>query len=265
MIHQYLACPSHANDIIYAVQAAKEAFPELSKHFVVIGHSQGGGAAWATAQRQVHQPIDGYLGAVSISPVTTLLDQAEPKVSMIGTAVCPGIAAAFPDFKHADVLTLEGQQRLAMIDQAQAGFSSGMGLLLGANLLNENWRENHHVQKYHSMVCNGGKEISGPLLVVHGERDDKLSAANTTAAVNKTAEKFPDAQLDYYILPDVSHVPTLQATQRIWMDWIADRFTGGEVKSGCRSVVLTPARAIGSYQAEQNWYVESATQFFHAP
>ncbi len=265
IIHQYLACPSHANDIIYAVQAAQEAFAELSKHFVVVGHSQGGGAAWATAQRQVNQPISGYLGAVAISPVTTILDQPEPLLSVIGTAMCPGIATTFPDFKLADVLTPEGQQRLAMMDQAKAGLSSGMGLLLGANLMNEHWKENPYVQRYYSMISNGGKEIRGPLLVVHGGTDDKLNAAITTAAVNKTAEIFPGSQLEYYFLPNVSHVPALQATQRIWMEWIASRFAGCEVKPECRSVTLTPARPIESYQAEQNWYVEPATQFFHAP
>lgn len=29
LVHQYLASPSHANDVVYAVQAAQRAFPEL--------------------------------------------------------------------------------------------------------------------------------------------------------------------------------------------------------------------------------------------
>jgi hypothetical protein len=51
IIHEYLASPAQANDVIYSVQAARAAFPELSKQFVVMGHSQGGGAAWTAAQR----------------------------------------------------------------------------------------------------------------------------------------------------------------------------------------------------------------------
>ena len=48
--HTYLATPAHANDIVFAVQAARTAFPEmLSKDFVTVGHSQGGGATWAVA------------------------------------------------------------------------------------------------------------------------------------------------------------------------------------------------------------------------
>lgn len=50
-VHEYLASSSHAHDVFYSVQAAQTSFPELSKHFVIIGHSQGGGVAWAAAQR----------------------------------------------------------------------------------------------------------------------------------------------------------------------------------------------------------------------
>jgi hypothetical protein len=41
IVHEYLAAPAHANDILYAVEAARKAFPELGKRFVTMGHSQG--------------------------------------------------------------------------------------------------------------------------------------------------------------------------------------------------------------------------------
>ncbi len=74
------------------------------------------------------------------------------------------------------------------------------------------------------MLSNGGKEIAGPLLAVHGVTDDRLSSAASTAAVNRTAEAFPESQLEYVLIPNVTHVPTIQASQRLWMSWIADRF-----------------------------------------
>jgi predicted alpha/beta hydrolase len=39
VLHQYTANPAGANDIFFAVEAAQSAFPELSKHFVTMGHS----------------------------------------------------------------------------------------------------------------------------------------------------------------------------------------------------------------------------------
>ena len=269
IVHQYMACPSHANDIVYAVQAAREIFPDLSKDFVVVGHSQGGGATWATAQRQVDKPITGYLGGVAISPATTFINQPEPFLSIIGAAIGPGLASTFPDFKLADVLTDNGQQGRAAVEQTGAGIASGVALLMGtdggAGLMKPNWVENPLVQKYQAMISNGGKEIAGPLLVVHGEADDRLSAAVTTAAVEKTADAFPQSQLEYYLIPNVSHVPALQASQRLWMEWIADRFAGREIKHQVQRSQLSGVRPASSYQKEQNWYLEPATQFFHAP
>ena len=43
--HEYQSGPSQVNDVLYSVQAARSTFPQLSKNFVIRGHSQGGGAA----------------------------------------------------------------------------------------------------------------------------------------------------------------------------------------------------------------------------
>ena len=269
LVHEYLAGPSHTNDIVYAIQAAQKVFTELSRDFVVIGHSQGGGATWATAQRQVDKPIPGYLGGVAIAPATTLIDLPEPFLSVIGAALTAGLASTFPDFKLDDILTEKGQQSLAVAKQTGAGIASGVALLLGADggadLMKPDWTQNPHVQKYQATISNGGKKIAGPLLVIHGMTDDRLDSAKTTAAVEETAELFPESQLEYVLIPNVTHVPALQASQRLWMEWIADRFAGREVKHQVQRTELPRARPAGSYQKEQNWYLEPATQFFHAP
>ncbi|KAI9742058.1 MAG: hypothetical protein M1834_000448 [Cirrosporium novae-zelandiae] len=43
--HTYLANPTAANDMFFAVETAQTAFLNLSKQFIMRGHSQGGGAA----------------------------------------------------------------------------------------------------------------------------------------------------------------------------------------------------------------------------
>ena len=78
MIPQYGVSLAQVNSVFYTIQAARSAFKELSKQFVVIGHSQGGSVAWAAAERQAVEPVDGYLGAIAASPATHLLDPAAP-------------------------------------------------------------------------------------------------------------------------------------------------------------------------------------------
>lgn len=265
IVHEYMSGPSQANDIVHAVKAARDAFKELSSSFVVIGHSQGGGAAWVTAERQAIKPMTGYLGAIAISPMTSILNKPEPFRSLIMTAVCPGLASVYPDFSPATLLTEEGQQRLHVIEESGGGIASGSALLLGANTLHPNWDQNSYVQAYHAMISNGGKPIQGPLLVVHGENDDRISSKSAIEAVSTTAEQYPSSQPEFVLLPNVTHVPALQASQRLWMEWIADRFAGHEVESRYKRTTLSRARSSASYQPEQNWYIEAATQFFHAP
>ena len=265
IVHEYLACPSHANDVIYSLQAARVAFPELSEKFVAIGHSQGGGAAWAVAQRQADNPTPGYLGSIAISPVTRVIDEPGEFLPVLVAAICPGLANAFPDFDPKDVLTPECEDRLKIIEQKGAGVSSGIALLLGGDLLKPNWRQNPHLQHYQSLTSNGGKAIGGPLLVIQGESDPQISLSVTTSAVEKTTDSFPSAQLEYVTIPNVTHDPALPASQWLWMDWIVDRFAGREVMTSSQRSILRSARPITSYQAEQNWYLEPATQFYHTP
>ncbi len=269
IVHEYLASPSHANDLFYGVQAAKSAFPELSSKFVVIGHSQGGGAAWAVAQRQAVDPADGYLGAVAVSPVTDPLAEPEPIRSLLAVAMIPGIGAMFADFQPADILTPEGEERLHLVLQVGGCVTTGLTLLTGVPLLQPDWAANPHVQEYQKLTVNGGKQIAGPLLIIHGDADSSLSVELSANAVTETLRLFPSSPLQFIRLPGISHAPALTAAQWLWMDWISDRFAGLALTpagngSGSNNE-LVPARSIAAYQPELNWFIERATQFFQAP
>ena len=266
IVHEYLASPAHSNDVIYSVQAAQAAFPELGKRFVVAGHSQGGGSAWACAQRQVKEPVEGYLGAVAISPVTTIPDFAEPTRSLLTFGMLGGIAAYFPEFKPTDILTPNGAQRYEMVKALGATSATSLTLMMDVQLFQSDYTQNPHVQKFHSLIGNGGQAVGGPLLVIHGETDQFLNVNVTTTAIEETMKKHPAAQLEYIRVPGVTHVPTITSSQRVWMDWIANRFSGKELgtSTAARSE-LKSAVPVEAYQPELNWYLALATQFFQTP
>ncbi|KAI4264790.1 MAG: hypothetical protein L6R42_000115 [Xanthoria sp. 1 TBL-2021] len=262
--HEYLSSPSHANDVIYSVTAATEAFPDLSNHFVVIGHSQGGGAAWAVAQKSAVKPIPGYLGAIAIAPSTNLLVEEGDFNSRTVAAMCRGIAVSFPDFDPREILTAEGEQRVALMFQLDAGTGAAMALFHGADLVKADWKENRHIQEHAAMTSCGGKAIGGPLLVIHGEADIMNSPAAVKVAIDKTVELLPKAQLESIWLPGVKHTAALGASQFLWMEWIADRFKGVEVPAGHQQTRFTSARPSSSYHKDQSWFLESTTHFFQA-
>lgn len=262
IMHEYLASPSQGSDVIHSINAARTAFPELSKHFVVIGHSQGGGAAWAVAQKAAAGHIPGYLGAIAISPYTNFLIEESAFSPCIGAAICRAVASVLPDFDPQDILTPEGEKCVALMFQTDAGLTAAMALFYGADLLKPDWKQNPHMQEFADLTGNGGKAIQGPLLVIHGEADMMTSPAGVEVAVAKTARLFPSAQIESVWLPDVRHAPALGASQRVWMDWIADRFAGLEVPPGRRTSRLKSARPSTVYHKEKNWYLEPARQFY---
>ncbi|KAL8936176.1 MAG: hypothetical protein Q9211_004311 [Gyalolechia sp. 1 TL-2023] len=263
IVHQYLACPSHANDVIYSVKAAQQAFPELSQNFVVIGHSQGGGAAWATAQRQAEKPTAGYLGAVAVAPLTNLLQQPEPLLSVLAAAMSRGIASVFPQFRPEEILTEDGQRALDRVTESAGGVASSLAIISGVKLVKEDWARNEYVERYLALASNGAKAFDGPLLVIHGEADVNLRVDATNEAVARTVALFPSSSLEYIALPDMTHTPALHASQSLWMNWIADRFAGKEVKPGFQRTTVVRPRPAQSYQVAQRWYLQPATQYFH--
>ncbi|KAL9082517.1 MAG: hypothetical protein Q9165_008875, partial [Trypethelium subeluteriae] len=266
--HAYLAAPTHANDIIFAVQAAGAAFPDtLSKKFVTVGHSQGGGATWAVAERQATTPVEGCLGCIPISPTTRILDEPEPFGSIIWTGMTEGMKATLPETDLTKILTSEGVQRLEAIRQTNAGVASTVQMVSGVNLLQPDYKANKYVQQYQDMVETGGRPIGCPMLVVQGASDPQINATTVQAAVEKTKAASPQAQIESLILPGIAHAPALTAGMRLWMDWIADRFAGKPAKRQTKgeSTVVTPAKPSSRYEQPHNWYLAPATEFYHAP
>jgi pimeloyl-ACP methyl ester carboxylesterase len=262
ILHEYLAAPAHANDVINSVKAAQKAFPQLGRQFAVIGHSQGGAAAWAVAQRQVTKPVEGYLGAVTLAPVTSILKEPEPIRSILALGMLPAIAAYFADFKTSDVGTVEGLQRAALVRNLEATTATSLALVSGVELLHSNWTENPWIQQYQDLIVNGGKSIAQPLLVIKGEADPMLQYSVAAVAVQDTTDKFPNTSIEFIHMPGVSHDPILSASQRYWMDWIADRFAGKDANIGCKDIQVKAAQPLDAYQAELNWYLSIATQFY---
>ena len=100
------------------------------------------------------------------------------------------------------------------------------------------------------------------MLILQGIADPAVPEPITTAAVNETCALYPQSQLEYALFEGVTHVPVLYASQRVWLDWIADRFAGREVAAPCTRNFYQPAKSVDNYQADGNYYLELATQAY---
>lgn len=69
---EFVNATAESNDLFDGLLAARQTGLGLSSRWVLWGHSQGGGAALAAAQRLVGRPDAGYRGAVFTSPAADL-------------------------------------------------------------------------------------------------------------------------------------------------------------------------------------------------
>ena len=263
ILHQYAANPAQANDIVLAVQAAQKAFPKLSTKWVVMGHSQGGGAAWAVAERMAQQPADGYLGAIPISPVTNFLDlddRDSPRVPLIAMYATRTMEQLYGDegFRaKEDLFTDEGWERFQLELDVGIYIPVLVELLVGFDVLKEGWQDNPFLKRFADKTAAGGREIVGPMFVIQGEADPTMQPETTTKAVRTTRQACPKENIQYTLLPGLGHDATMYGSQRMWLEWIEKRFFGGPEEA--IQIGQTP-RPIEAYQADPNWVIKTASQ-----
>ncbi|KAL8935740.1 MAG: hypothetical protein Q9211_004538 [Gyalolechia sp. 1 TL-2023] len=261
--HPYHSYPSHANDVVFAVQAAQAAFESLSKRFVVVGHSQGGGVAWGVAQRQATRPVEGYLGAVAGSPVTDIVAQTDAQQGnsgYIGGLLVRGFQSMFPNFNISSILTAEGTRRFNLLAEIQGCNPVFSVALATRDMYQDGWQHQPQVELYRDLTGIRGRSISGPLLVVQGTEDAVVPAVVTDTALNETCSRFPDSELEYQSYEGATHVPVMYAAQRNWLQWIGDRFEGKAVEKGCRRRGFESGLERERYQGELDWFIEYAVE-----
>ncbi|KFA63653.1 hypothetical protein S40285_03183 [Stachybotrys chlorohalonatus IBT 40285] len=243
IVHPYGLSPAHGNDLLYAAQAAKAAFPSrLTRDFVVMGHSQGGGAAWAAAEQQVKLKLPGYLGTIALAPTTDGLGLART-VGLVGVAsiqVANAIISVFPNVSFSDILTPLGLASNQLLEQVQGCNSAYNALALpllfsGAVLSQPEFEDGYYINRWQNISLTGGKDFQGPLLVLHGTADGSIPESFTSDAVEATCKRYPRNQLHYVRAQNVGHTSILYATQQLWMDWLDDRFGLGHSSAEARS------------------------------
>src|SRR3569833_85856 len=267
--HPENANPALANDHIYAVQAAQEAFPgRLSEEFVIMGHSEGGGVAWAAAEKLASSPVSGFLGAIAASPAANLSGIVDFALGLGSTGISGavldtwGMLDIFPDFALADVLSPVGVARLELLAEL-GGCNSVVQVLLGEDpdaLFQPRWYENYYMKKYWELSSAGGRDVAGPMLVIQGTADPAVPEPITTSTVNATCRVASvGSGFEYLLVNGTTHVPTLYAAQKEWLGWIKDRIHGVTAGRGCSTKTMQPIWPIEQYQAEESWFMERVT------
>ncbi|KAH6658227.1 Alpha/Beta hydrolase protein [Truncatella angustata] len=263
--HQYLASPVSASDALYSLRAAFGAFGDkLDGRFAVLGHSQGGGVAWAVAEALESSAgfadlARAHVGTVAASPTTDVFTGVP---SFIVPWLSLFLGGIFPSFRQDTWLTPLGIARAGLLKEIQGGIAVSTQLffsLPAGELLQPGWNESYYAAAYGGLANAGGKKFRGPMLVLQGGDDMYVPYPTTTKTVEDTCERFSDSDLEYLVAPGVGHVPMLVGTMHTWLQWIQDRFEGKPLKkNGCVTNQVQSLLPHGQYQAAGNSFLQWA-------
>ncbi|HEY1875735.1 MAG TPA: alpha/beta fold hydrolase [Steroidobacteraceae bacterium] len=236
--HQYVDKVAQAHDVIYALPAARAAEPALGRKWVVDGHSQGGLAAWGTAELESARRDPDYLGAVSVAGALRLHElfahlRATPGVGFYLAFMAYGIHARFPEFEPADMLTPTAMRSYAAVTTQgcwYAGYAAYLGVQ-GNSILNPGWDGNPWVQRYFKENALGEQPIGGPLLVIAGEGDTTVPIGDVRTLVGAACKAGMAVTFRSY--PGLDHDPTMEQSVPDQLAWIKDRFIGKPAGRSC--------------------------------
>ncbi len=241
--HELVNKTAEANDVIAAVRAAHEVRADLSPEWVLWGHSQGGGAALAVAERQRLAPLDGYLGAVVTSPASDLPELARhvatsPGYGAFAALLAAGANNSDPKVPVERILSPEAFSRVGIADSGCLGVASAAYAdLTGDALVTKAYWNDPHFNRYLRENSTGGLPVGGPVLLLQGEADTVTPRAVTDEVAASLCEL--GARLDYRTYPGLEHdtypwmVGIDDGAMPDILAWTADRFAGMPAHSTC--------------------------------
>ena len=241
-IHPYFVAAASAHDLTDIVRAARGIDSRIGKRWIVMGHSEGGAAAIATAAAgTAWAPELQLLGAVSYAPgsqIGTLLhamsQSADPGPNLVLSAMMiEGIASADPAIRLSDILS---PQALAALPELQARCVDEL-------MRNSSWVSFTPASIFRSgvdlqplmrdFIANepGLQRIAVPLLLLQGSADPMVQPDATSSLQFELCQR--PVKLLYRELPGENHSTVLAASLDQVEAWLADRFAGKPAPSNC--------------------------------
>lgn len=245
--HPWLAGPAQANDLANAIIAARTAFPSQlhpSGAFVAMGHSQGGSAAWAFAERQAHSPVTGYRGTLAIAPSPRNFDQYELALANHSLPFAPinlglppkliaAVTAVFPAYNYSG-LTDVAYERWNGVLRSIGGCFATDTLVFSEfqttpqKLARQNWQRDGPVQAFKTLTDLGGKKpFKGPVVIFAADVDEIISYEVVKGAVAETCAamkgKGKGEELEFVTYRGSNHFPIIQASQQRWLGWVREK------------------------------------------
>jgi pimeloyl-ACP methyl ester carboxylesterase len=240
--HEYVNKTAQGHDVIFSIPAARAAVAALGPRWVVIGHSQGGLAAWSVAEMQATLHDANYIGAISVAGAADL------NSILVGMGK-PGSTASYylgymayamhvrsPSYQPSDMLT--GEALKSYSDVTTKGcwnyaYAAFIHAPVGP-VLKPGWDHLPAATRFVKENELAHAPIGGPLLVIAGEADETVPYRELRAIVVQACRN--GVALAFRSYPGLDHDPTMDQSTPDQLAWVRDRFAGKPNPSNCSSL-----------------------------
>ena len=237
----YYSGPAEGYAVLDAIRAAQGVAGWHASHTaVILGHSQGGHAALFAGQLAAgYTPEQRIVGVVAASPVTWLTgiaSAASTSSAPVNSDVLLAVvswARTYPGLPLDKLLTPTAianiGQLTSMCDDAVTNAylhtpSSAVFLPAAAT--------NPVLVALGQANTPGALPTAAPILIVQGTADNEVNISDTTRFVKHLCTTQPD-RLTYTTFHGATHDGVLTAARTNILNWIAARFAGEPVPTGC--------------------------------
>lgn len=235
-VHPYLVGRSEGAATLDAVRAARH-LRGTAGDSVVVGHSQGGGAAlWAAQMAPDHAPDAGLVGAVAAAPAVELartfplLDGSDHVGYLLMASA--GFQAANPELALDELMTPEG---LAATERLSTTCDDTFTQLAGGRVADLFVTDPTTVEPFATMLeenTPGNEAIEVPTLVVHGEADEQLPVETVGWFLERAcAAGSPTIAVETF--PGADHHSVLVDARPAIHDFVTARLGGEPAATDC--------------------------------
>ena len=245
--HPYLNSRTIAYNMIDMVRAAREVVPQAGTRWAAIGSSQGGQAAWASAEHATDYGTGlDFVGAAALAPAADVAPIADgsdatpyaaPRFTQIQMAFIPlivdGLRAVYPDFPVGDYM--RGALAAGATDLTSCGPGSAFRKFSAAAKAEPSdaaITSAAALRRLHDMLAVDSlpqRRSTGPLFVGYGDADQIINPAWTAAAVRRACAMGDTVSVS--VAKGKGHTNTGLTPSAI--SWIGDRFAGDPAPSTC--------------------------------
>ncbi len=234
-IHPYMVADAAARDVTSIVSASRELDPQIGRTWIVMGHSEGGAAALATAAvgQQLAPNLD-LAGVVSYAPFlypetvlqTEIHSDAPNSAIVILALMIEGFSTADPRVVPSEMLEPEALRLMPelltrCVDELMDG--SDWTRLVPLSIFRPQG-ESSVDAFYSDLAANDPVNfpIPVPAMLVQGISDAMVSPAITLTLFNRLQHNGTQVILKDY--PGATHGTVLAVSSDDVADWIAKRF-----------------------------------------